>query len=129
MSEGVSQATQPLWNQIQRQHKQQQEQQAQWSELEKNYLQRLADAEARAGQASESERLANENSVELKCRLSSVEAQLVTVRNEHSAALKSLEQKEQEYSGLQDQITRFAPFSFSLVPTEDALNETIRGFD
>ena len=56
LSEGVSQATQPLWNQISRLQRQQQDQQSQWTQLEKNYLDRLAEAEMRAGQAAESER-------------------------------------------------------------------------
>ena len=95
LSEGVSQATQPLWNQISRLQRQQQDQQTQWGQLESNYLQRLADAESRAGQAAESERLASENLVEVKCKLSSVEAQLETVRSQHSKLTKTVEEKEE----------------------------------
>ncbi|XP_075254282.1 TATA element modulatory factor-like isoform X2 [Convolutriloba macropyga] len=106
LSEGVSQATQPLWNQISRLQRQQQDQQSQWTQLEKNYLDRLAEAEMRAGQAAESERLANESSVELKMKLSTLEAQLSTVRSEHTKALKVKEQKEADLARLTEQVTK-----------------------
>ena len=101
LSEGVSQATQPLWNQIARLQRQQQDQQTQWGQLENNYLQRLAEAESRAGQALESERLANENLVEVKCKLSSVEAQLETIRSQHSKLVKSVEEKDENAKRLE----------------------------
>ncbi|XP_064639723.1 TATA element modulatory factor-like isoform X2 [Lineus longissimus] len=102
LSQSVSAATRPLLRQIENLQSTCGAQSRSWEKIERNLTERLGEAQTQVADLGERERLKNEKVIELSSRVSALETQVGTLRQEKSQLVASLEIERAKLEVLED---------------------------
>ncbi|XP_067044419.1 TATA element modulatory factor-like isoform X3 [Acropora muricata] len=108
LTESVTHATRPLLRQIENLQSSYGNQTQTWERVERNLTERLNEARVQLAEAHEKERVATEHAQELNSRLTAVESQLVTYRQEKSRLEATLEVERAKLDTAEDTRSREA---------------------
>uniref|UniRef100_A0A8C6VXR3 TATA element modulatory factor 1 n=1 Tax=Nothobranchius furzeri TaxID=105023 RepID=A0A8C6VXR3_NOTFU len=106
LSQGITSATRPLLRQIENLQASLAGQTASWEKLEKNFSDRLAEAQVQLAVAVEKERSATEELLSIKSKLASLESQNSLLRQEKAKNLAQLEAEKGKREKLEDESSR-----------------------
>ncbi|XP_013402837.1 TATA element modulatory factor isoform X2 [Lingula anatina] len=102
LTQSVSVATRPLLRQIENLQSTYSAQSSSWEGLEKNLTERLHDAQSQLAVAVERERTASEKVLELQSKVSALETQNASLRQEKSRLMAQLEMEKAKVEMLED---------------------------
>ncbi|XP_017280723.1 TATA element modulatory factor [Kryptolebias marmoratus] len=106
LSQSVTSATRPLLRQIENLQASLAGQTASWEKLEKNFSDRLVEAQVQLAVAVEKERSATEELLSIKAQLASLESQNSLLRQEKARFLAQLEAEKNKREKLEDESSR-----------------------
>lgn len=108
LTESVTRATRPLLRQIENLQSSYGNHTQTWERVERNLTERLNDAQLQLAEAQEKERVATEHALQLNSRLTAVESQLVTYRQDKSRLEATLEVERAKQDTVEDARSREA---------------------